>query len=386
MAARDYPPDNSDNPQPGQGSARTREFGVPQANDMSVFQKAMMWARWILTAMTAIYCVAYVAILYGIEFHAEDHQFLSTMMYAPPWAWLLPAIPLGALAVFIYARLLIPLAVLVPIMIFGFMDMHWHNHVAAVNPTFRIVTNNIGQDHKKSFKDFADLQKADIIALQDANASVRGPEFAKDYPDRFVAGKDQFILISKFPIRAADALPMPDPADPRQRLAAWFEVDVNGRTILIFTLHMPTPRSQLMAMKSPSAILSVLGKTTGFSGQIHDENEAFFKRQRELARQMVQITRQAKVPFIVCGDFNVPTHGICYHLYRDNWIEAFNERGQGMGATFPGDAHLPAWLRLDNIYCSKNGLRPIHAEAEEGRASQHRCMAATFEFLDGVRR
>mgnify|MGYP006269924597 FL=1 len=67
-------------------------------------------------------------------------------------------------------------------------------------------------------------------------------------------------------------------------------------------------------------------------------------------------------------------------------MEAFNERGQGLVATFPGDSRLPAWLRLDNIYCSRTGLRPIHAEAEEDRPSQHRCMAATFEFTDGIRR
>ena len=201
MAARDYPPENPDDPRFDPGTARAREFGVPQPDAMTVFQRVMKWARWILTALTAIYCVSYLAILYGLEFHAEDHQFLSTMMYAPPWAWLLPIIPLGVLAIFIYARLLIPLALMVPVMIFGFMDMHWHNHASALNPSFKIVTNNIGQDHKKSFKDFADLQKADIIALQDANASVRGPEFAKDYPDRYVVGKDQFILISKFPIR-----------------------------------------------------------------------------------------------------------------------------------------------------------------------------------------
>ena len=384
MAARDYPPENPDDPRTG--PARPREYGVPNPNELSLPQKLLMWSRWILTALTVVYCVIYLALLYGLEFHAEDSQFLSTMIYVPSWAWLLPAIPLGLLAIIIYARLLIPLALCVPVMIFGFMDLHWHNHVNSTNPTFKIVTNNIGQDHKKSFKDFADLQKADIIALQDANASARGPEFAKDYPDRYVAGKDQFILISKFPIRAADALPMPDPADPRQRVAAWFEVEINGKTIIVFVLHMPTPRDQLNALKSPSAILSMLGKSTGFSGKIHEDNAAFFKKQQELARQMVQITRQAKVPFIVCGDFNVPTHGIIYHLYRENWVEAFNERGQGVGATFPGDAHWPAWLRLDNIYCSKAGLRPIHAEVEEGRASQHRCMAATFEFTDGIRR
>ncbi|MFA6546071.1 MAG: endonuclease/exonuclease/phosphatase family protein [Limisphaerales bacterium] len=359
---------------------------MPHPNDMTVLARLMMWARWIMTALTVIYCVGFVGLLYGLEFLAEDHQFLSTMMYAPPWVWLLPIIPLGFLAIFIYARLLIPLALCFPVMIFAFMDLRWHNHGRPLGPSFKVVTNNIGQDHNKSFRAFADLQKADIIALQDASASGRGPAFAKDYPDRYVAGKDQFILISKYPVRAADVLPMPDPVDPRQRVAAWFELDVDGRALLVFTVHMPTPRSQLMAMKSPSALLSMLGKSTGFSGQIHEENVRFFKNQQELARQIVKITRLAKAPFIVCGDFNVPTHGIIYHLYRDNWIEAFNVRGQGEGATFPGDAKLPAWLRLDNIYCSKTGLRPIHAEVEEGRPSQHRCMAATFEFTDASRR
>ena len=97
-------------------------------------------------------------------------------MYAPPWAWLLPIIPLGGVAIFLYARLLIPLGLCIPIMIFVYMDMRWHNWGTPLNPTFKVVTNNIGQDHKKSFKPFADLQRADIIALQDANAAIRGPE------------------------------------------------------------------------------------------------------------------------------------------------------------------------------------------------------------------
>ena len=254
MAARNYPPDNSDEPQSAPGSARAREFGVPHPNDVGIVQKAVTWARWILTALTVVYCLSLLAILYGIEFHAEEHQFLSTMMYVPPWAWLLPIIPLGGLAIFLYARLLIPLALCLPVIVIGFMDLRWHSWPPPFNPSFKIVTNNIGQSHKTSYKDFADLQKADIIALQDANASARGPEIAKDHPDKFVVGKDQFVLVSKFPIRAADALPMPDPADPRQRVAAWFEVDVNGKTILVFVVHMPTPRDQLEAMKSPSAL------------------------------------------------------------------------------------------------------------------------------------
>jgi endonuclease/exonuclease/phosphatase family metal-dependent hydrolase len=387
MAARDYPPDNAASaPQEPAGSAagNRREHGLPNS-DVGILQRLVQWARIILTALTVIYCVAFLGILVGIEYYAEDFYFLSTAMYLPPWGWLMPLIPLAFLSLFVYARLLIAHAACVPILIFGFMDLRWHNWATPINPTIRIVTNNIGQSHKTSYKDFADLQKADLIALQDANAAARGPELAQQHPDRYIMGKDQFILISRFPVRAADVLPMPDPADPRQRLAAWFEIEAHGQPLLIFVLHMPTPRDQLNAMKGLGAFSALLGREGGHGSKVREENAAFFRNQIKLAQQMVSITRAAKVPFIVCGDFNVPTHGMTYRLYRDNWIEAFNERGQGVGATFPGDTALPPWLRLDNIYCSRTGLRPVHAEAEEGRKSQHLAMSATFE-LTNIRR
>ena len=305
-------------------------------------------------------------------------------MYLPPWGWLVPAVPLALLATFIYARLLIPLAVCLPIMVFGYMDLRWHNSSRALNPNaaFKVVSNNIGQDHNKSYMDFADAQNAYIIALQDAYPPKNGPLAKEHFPKHYVKGIDQFVLLSRFPIRAANFLDMPDPGEPRIHLAAWFELDVNGRSLLVFATHMPTPRQEIMDMKSPSAILSVFGKTSGNSGTLHSRNEKFFHHQMEFGRLLVEATRQAKVPFIVCGDFNIHTHGHTYRRYRENWREAFSERGQGVGATFPGDAHFPAWLRLDNIYCSMKGLQPIHAEVEEGRGSQHRCMAATFEFTE----
>jgi endonuclease/exonuclease/phosphatase family metal-dependent hydrolase len=392
MAARDYPPDNAD-PAPGgepapAAHAHRREYGVPHPNDVSVVQRIVTAARFILTALTVLYCTAFLAILIGIEYYAEEYYFLSTAMYLPPWGWLVPLAPLAFLSLFVYARLLIAHAICVPILIFGFMDLRWHSWATPLNPTVKVVSNNIGQSHKTSFKDFADLQKADLIALQDAPVA-RGPEHAQMFPGRYIAVKDQFTLISKFPIRAADALPWEDTADERhaagqrQRVAAWFEA--HGQPLLIFMVHMPTPRDQLNAMKGLGAFSALLGREGGHGSKVREDNAKFFANQRRLAQLVVNATRAARAPFIVCGDFNVPTHGQTYRLYRENWLEAFNERGQGVGGTFPGDAPLPPWLRLDNIYCSRTGLRPIHAEAEEGRKSQHLAMAATFE-LTNVRR
>ncbi|MEN9575776.1 MAG: hypothetical protein RL514_3631 [Verrucomicrobiota bacterium] len=380
MAARDYPPDNPDEPQSAPLPGRAREHGVAHRQDVSVVQRLLTFTRFTLTALTVLYCVALLAILYGLEFHAEEYQFLSTGMYLPPWGWLLPLALLAPPSMLFYARLLLPQALCVPIVLFAFMDLRWHNWPVAVNPTIKIVTNNIGQAKETGFKDFADLQKADIIALQDADAT-RGATFAALYPDRYIAGKDQFILISKFPIRAADTLPWPDPAEARHRVAAWFEVEAHGQPLLIFMVHMPTPRDQLVAMKGLGAVSALFGREGGHGGKVREENQAFFQHQMKLAQEIVSVTRTAKVPFIVCGDFNVPTHGTIYRLYRDNWIEAFNQCGQGVGATFPGDAPIPPWLRLDNVYCGKTGLRPIHAEAEAFRKSQHLSLAATFELL-----
>ena len=383
MAARDYPPDNADEPSSAPQPGRAREHGVPRSNDVSLMQRLLTWSRFLLGAMTAVYCVALLALLYGLEYRAEEHPFLSTGMYLPPWGWLLPLAVLAPLSLLFYARLLIPQVLCVPVVLFAFMDLRWHNWPVALNPTIKLVTNNIGESHKTSFKDFADLQAADLIALQDANASARGPKIAEQYPDRYVVGKDQFILVSKFLIRAADALPWPDPAAPQQRVAAWFEVEAHGQPLLIFMVHMPTPRDQIVAMKGLGAFSALLGREGGHGSKVREENAAFFKQQMKLAQDIVALTKTAKVPFIVCGDFNVPTHGEIYRLYRDNWIEAFNVCGQGVGATFPGDSHIPPWLRLDNIYCGKTGLRPVHAEAEAGRKSQHLSLAATFELTGG---
>ena len=380
MASRDYPPDNPDEPQRDPMYSRPREHGVADPNRVPLMQRLLTATRFTLTALTALYCVALMAILYGLEYHAESHPFLSTGMYLPPWGWLLPLVLLAPPSALFYARLLIPQAVCVPVLVFAFMDLRWHGPQVPTGPTVKIVTNNIGQAKVTGFKDFADLQKADVIALQDAGAG-RGPEFAKVYPDRYIVTKDQFTLISKFPVRAADAFPWPDPLEPRQRLAAWFEIEAHGQQLLIFVVHMPTPRDQINAMKGLGAFSALLGREGGHGDAVRKDNEAFFRHQLEFAQRIVEATRTAKVPFIVCGDFNVPTHGKAYRLYRDNWVEAFNERGSGVGATFPGNAHIPAWMRLDNVYCGKTGLTPIQAQAEEHRGGQHLCMAATFEFV-----
>ena len=163
-------------------------------------------------------------------------------------------------------------------------------------------------------------------------------------------------------------------------VAAWFEVDLNGQGIYVFAVHMPTPRDQLNAVKGFGLLASVAHrvKKGGHADKVYLEGKELFRNQLELAQKLVDFSKEADKPFVVCGDFNVPTHGKTYHLYKENWTEAFAASGKGYGYTFPGDAKLGPWLRLDNIYCS-DAIIPVNTMAERGRASQHVSMIATLQ-------
>jgi len=138
-----------------------------------ILDKVLTWARWLLTALTVVYCLGLLVLLYLLEYEAEEFTFLSTAMYLPPWIWLAPLIPLALLSLFIYARLLIFHVACVPVVIFGFMDLRWHGWPPSSKAAFKVVTNNIGQSHKTSYKAFAEEQRADIIAFVSGGRKVR---------------------------------------------------------------------------------------------------------------------------------------------------------------------------------------------------------------------
>lgn len=363
-------------PLPGSG-------GMPGQGDFAgVFQKVLKFARWGLTGVTLLYVLWLLAVIYMVEYQAEEHHITSILMYFPQYFWIFPLLGLGFCALVLWQwKLIIVDGVMMAVVLFYFMDYVWSGGREPSGPSVTLVTNNIGESHGKSIQPFIEREKPDLIALQDAG--LRGPEYAKMFPEHYLSGQDQFLLISRHRIVNGGVLPLRDAEDVP--VAAWFEVDVNGRGIYVFVLHMPTPRDQLNAIKGLGFFSSVIVrvKPGGHGDKVYHEGKAFFAKQLELAQGMVDIVKQADKPFIVCGDFNIPTHGKIYHLYKKNWTEAFAAAGKGYGYTFPGDMTgirkiIGPWLRLDNIYCG-GGLVPVRAAAETGRASQHRAMVATLE-------
>lgn len=346
------------------------------------FRRILKWTHWTLAVVTILYAIG-VGIYVGlVEYDAEDHHLTSVMMYLPQWYVLLPLIVLTPLCLLVWARLVVIQILMAAGVLFFFMDYVWSGPKAPAGPTVSVITNNIGQNHGKSILPFVKKHEADIVVLQDAVA--KGEEYYKMFLEAFgdvhyVKNEHQFLILSRYPIVNSGLLDMKDErGDP---IAAWYEIDIHGHHIYLFSIHLPTPRDQINAVRGFALLGTItarLGKE-GHATSVYKHAHEFFANQLALGEKMVGFTKEADKPFIVCGDFNVPTHGKTYHLFKKNWVEAFAAAGKGYGYTFPGDAKFPPWLRLDNIYCSREGLIPVAAEAEGGRSSQHRSMFARFE-------
>lgn len=344
----------------------------PAANQrLTMGQKILKWSRWTLAFLTIVYAIAVIVVVWLIEYDAEDSHLTSVMMYMPQYIWLLPLFVLVPLSL-IWMRLIVIQAIVAVYVLFFFMDYVTAGPQTAGGVTIKVLTSNTGQHHGKTIQEFGERNDPDIVVLQDA--ARRGPEYTNMFPTFHARGHDQFLLLSKYEIE--DGGIMPDLVDEEDRpVAAWFKLKVGGQGLYLFAVHMPTPRDQLQAAKGFGILGSVAHrvKKGGHAAKVYTDAKVFFKHQLDLAEKLVD---EADLPFIVAGDFNVPTH-------KRAWREAFAEAGSGYGYTFPGDAkkgpiNIWPWLRLDNIYCSKD-MTPISASVDAGRGSQHLAMIAELQ-------
>jgi endonuclease/exonuclease/phosphatase (EEP) superfamily protein YafD len=213
----------------------------------------------------------------------------------------------------------------------------------------------------------------DLIMLQ---AVVRHADFRHlRYPGCHVKELDEFVLISRFPILNSKRISTGKP-QWKKSLAAAFTIDWNGRAITVYTVHVPTLRREfdrLTGKKGPQK--SKRSRVATF----RDDMRARVELNEHFARMLAA----EPGPLIVAGDFNMPASGYLHAQYASRLTDAFGVTGRGFGFTFPGfDPYLPTffgtWLRLDYVFCN-SAWKPLSCTVEQGRASQHRAVAATFQ-------
>lgn len=347
-------------------------------------QRALQFVRWSLGWLTAAYvggaCVAMIA----LEWWAERLWGISLLLFAPPQIMLLPLLALTPLCLFFRPRLCLWHLAVVLVLAFGYMNFRWSSPPARTAQTITAVTFNAGQSSHSQFTEFILAEKPDVIVLQDAGTTI-GTTLRAKLPGYHFAAHGEFAFLSRFPIQKSA---MVDPPRGEGRpVAARCELLVQERTLVFYSVHLPTPRRVLEHSLGIRGFLRGLLRDTvpgrARRDPLYGSYGEWLEKRIELARALCKVFADEPQPFIVGGDFNMADHGYIYHLFAGEMRDAFKASGRGWGLTFPGNTRNPVagfgpWLRLDYFFAGR-GWQAVECRPEAGRKSQHKAVLARFD-------
>ena len=337
--------------------------------------------RWLLRVVFAVFVIVSLAFLGIVEWIGERNLFTAFFLFLPAQIWFVP------LGMFMFAavclldwRLALSVAAVTGAFVLFYLDWEMSGPRAGDGGKELVVmTFNRGQ-RAGSLRPFKKANNPDILAMQEAPRQSKQYLKVADYQD-LLHGEDvgEFMLLSKFPIIEKELL---DLVGFRGKpIAAKFTVDFDGEEIVIFNIHLDTPRGELLAFRR-GAFLHGLWPGSA-AAKSHQE---FWAHQIKNAKALIDIIEAERRPAIVVGDLNTPDHGYIYRQFRSGLQDAHEVAGRGFGCTFPGETRNPLtlfgpWLRIDHVFAS-DAWRPLECQAESGRRSQHLAVAARFELRE----
>lgn len=326
------------------------------------------------------YVIGLVVWLVAVKWIGERSFLTSIALFAPPQVWLLPILLLFPLTLLFQRKLLWLLLLGVLFVYFGYMNFHVSATREPSGNTLSILSNNIGQRKTRTMWPFLRSENPDIFALQEARNHRQA--ISSENPEHYVANHGEYLLASRFEIVNSGIVP-----NLRSRtgpIAAWFEIDFHGTPVVIYNVHMPTPRNDLNRLRG-KGLLFEIARLAGINvAEGRTTYTQSLQARNQLAIDFLQHLRAEKRPFIVVGDFNMPDTGYLHRLYTSELTDAFAAKGTGYGCTFPGFSWNPLtlfgpWLRIDYIFAGK-AWQPLSCKVEPRQSAQHLSVAAEFEF------
>ena len=194
----------------------------------------------------------------------------------------------------------------------------------------------------------------DVLCMQEymeKSGDKMNSENYQKYLTHKVRGRSDMIIFSRYPI--VDSLTIQ--FGETNNSAMWADIDVNGRLIRVFNVHLETTginralrkaakkQAQGVIVEKNALLKSIYGSYT--NGMITRA------RQAELVASEI---KKSPYPVIVCGDFNDVPYSYVYKTMKGDLVDGFKECGSGFMYTFrEGLKHV----RIDYIF---------HSEAMEG--------------------
>ena len=232
----------------------------------------------------------------------------------------------------------------------------------------RVVTWNLGQHEGHSIGPFLDQSKMDVLALQECSYNQAG---LRSGPGRaqlpHLSQASEFILLSRYPILNAQMI-VTQASGRRGLRAARYEVQLPTWTVVVYNVHLPSPRKEL--------------KGQWLAIRPSESTRQFWQDQEMLMQQVLQHMESEVLPVVVCGDWNAPPVGPLYRRMTAQLTDAHMAFGGGAGYTFPGDLWNPLtlgkpWLRLDYILCNVE-CEVLQCETEAPSEAQNAAVGAVL--------
>lgn len=197
-------------------------------------------------------------------------------------------------------------------------------------------------------------QKVDVLCMQeysDICGDKRNSNSYKEYFPYMSTGNNDMVVYSKHPIRGYKNIPF----EESNNSAMWVDIDVNGKMIRVFNVHLETTgfnRTLRSAAKMEMQGLHV--ERNSLISAIYDNYTLGMIIRAGQAATVANERRNSPVPAIVCGDFNDVPYSYVYNTMLGDMTDGFKECGSGWMRTFKGRKPV----RIDYIFHDKslNGI------------------------------
>jgi endonuclease/exonuclease/phosphatase (EEP) superfamily protein YafD len=346
-------------------SQHQRQPAVPPAS-ASISPQPSRMRRWVAAA-TWLYCVA-ILLLYIWMWLEGDRSWLATIfLFGPRWLCALPLLVLVPLAAIWRRRmlwLLLSSALMIVVPIMGF-EAHFSEPSTPMS--LRLLTCNIDQGafHVDALARLIERTQPDVVALQEVRQTPPELMWPQDW---HVLMRDEQVIASRYPIVEQGSIPRA--TVPGKTVAIRYLIQLPGREVQFFNLHLLTPRPGLEA---------VLDSKRGLDLSAIPKLDAILRVRNDESWETSTWVAGFKGPKIVVGDFNMPADS---GIYRDTWSflqNAFSSTGFGFGFTKITRQH--GWnygTRIDHILYSPP-WQCLRAWVGPDIGSDHLPLLADFE-------
>lgn len=271
------------------------------------------------------------------------------------------------------------------------VPLHFSSKPTEPDHTFSLLTYNIlhGEDQQdpemkagnRSFQYVLDSD-ADLVGLQELiniDDKYEVPKFEgalrdsllKKYPYRAGTSNCDLKVWSKYPVKLIDEYPT----------FSLYEVKMPWGKLNWINMHMSSFHLTDEERKVMRDVISVKDTEEGLKemkGTIREKLKRGFTNRAERARALRTIIDDLKGPVIVSGDFNDVPESYAYRIVKGEDLgDAYAETSFGPAITYNRHGF---WFHLDQIFYSKDTLRPLSVKKGTLKSSDHYPLLSEFEW------